>query len=87
MFEKKKATLKPEPIKRAAAPKKDDIPAHSGSTNVSNIAAMFERKKTVNMDQDKKKFLTKPAESTSNNTIANNPFIKNQNAVADKKPF
>ena len=76
MFEKK-ATLKPEP-KRGSGIKKDDIPAPVPSTNnVSNMAAMFEKKKTVNLDQDKKKFLTN--NTAPLNSIANNPFVKNQN--------
>ena len=86
MFERK-VTLKPEPIKRGerGGAKKDDIPSHSGTTNVSNIAAMFEKKKTVNMDQDKKKFLSDKAPA---NAIANNPFVKKDTApLPVKKVF
>ena len=74
MFERK-ATLKTEQPIRVIAPKKEDIPAsQASSNNVSNMAAMFEKKKTVNLNQDKKKFLTNTAPS---NAIANNPFVKN----------
>lgn len=60
---------KPKPVEKVGV-KKDDAPA-----DVSKLTQMFEKKATVKLDQDKKKFLTgndKPVEAV------NNPFTKAQ---------
>ena len=64
-----KKEVKPAPVR--PAPIKKETAAAQGSTNVGSLTAMFEKKQTVKLDQDKKKFLSSNA--TKDNKLQN-PF-------------
>jgi hypothetical protein len=53
------------------------------SGNVKSLTAMFERKSTVKLDQDKGKFLSNQAKVTSSNV--KNPFSKDPAQVPVNK--
>ena len=69
MFGAKKEDPKPT---KSEVETKGEVKVEAG--NVKSLAAMFERKTTVKLDQDKGKFLSNQAKVTSSNV--KNPFSK-----------
>lgn len=66
-----KKEVKPAPVRAAPIKKETAAAPAQGSTNVGSLTAMFEKKQTVKLDQDKKKFLSSNA---AKDNKVQNPF-------------